>query len=112
MSDSVLTITLPQDLVRVEQLRYKLQEYLKRLELNENIYDKNKVEVLSLLLEKGQVTYEEVAPKLTRVPGERGIIDAFLVIEDYCLTGGKNIIGGTGLPEPDKLTSPTTIEEE
>lgn len=112
MSDSVLTITLPQDPVRVEQLRYKLQEYQTRLERSENIRDRNKVNILTPLLENGQVTYDEVSSKLTRVPGESGIVDDFLVIEDYCLTGGTHVVGGTGLPDSDKLTSLTTIEEE
>ena len=87
----------------------KLAEYKKRLEDNsykppwaqwDTVY---KIAVVEELLEHGEVNTYELSRKLAEQAG--GVFDvgafnnACAVIQDYITTGGKDVIGGTGLPK-------------
>ena len=102
-------IHLPSDEKRVNQLKKKLVEYEQRFLKNqykapEQLMDTIcKIAVLGTLLQDGKVTTWELSRELTATYGEGFSVSRFqnacTVIKDYCATGGKNVPGGTGLPE-------------
>lgn len=102
-------IHLPTDEKRINQLKKKLAEYEQRLLQNqykapEQLMDSIcKRAVLSTLLKDGKIVTWELSWKLAETYGEsfsvREFQNACKVIEDYSNTGGKNVSGGTGLPE-------------
>ena len=98
-------IVLPSDLKRREQLERKLLEYKGRLdpykapELQMNTICK--IVVLERLLKEGKINTEHLQEEMVKTYGsgfsEGAFLNACNVIEDYCLTGGTNTQGGTGL---------------
>jgi len=107
-------ITLPKNPVSREDLRYKLCDYDQRLAemakenpypyfLPEDIaatFTGYKFAILHRLLRKGEVDVHMLFDDLEGRCGIRDIgeyFEAARVIEDYCKTGGKNVINGTGL---------------
>jgi len=100
-------IELPEDETRKRQLEEKLQEYYSRIHLYiapESQMDAIcKAAVLERLLRNGSVDIAALRQELEKKFGTGfqllSFINACLVIQDYCLTGGKNTRGGTGLPK-------------
>ena len=98
-------IELPSDKKRVQQLKLKLVEYRNRLDRykmpEEQMHPLCKIAVLSALIEKGKVNVIELKAEMEKTYGpgfNKGLFfSACGVIEDYCLTGGANLSGGTGL---------------
>lgn len=102
-------INLPKDAKQIKQLQNKLEEYYQRLKEydvpNARLDLIPKIEVLKQVLEQGQVNVEEMAlVVINKYQSEFDLnlltycfINACVVIDDYCQTGGKNIFGGTGL---------------
>ena len=102
-------IKLPKDAERVKQLQNKLEEYRKRLKNYDDPYIQmdiiSKIEILEQVLEQGQINVENIIPKIINKYKSKfdlkllgySFINACVVIDDYCQTGGKNILGGTGL---------------
>lgn len=108
-------IVRPEDLKLVARLGLKLQEYTNRLETMEmdpgNRYKSPehpifwatlyKIALLKAVLEEGSVDTHEMSMTFY----EKGMINIKIfngaagAIHDYCLTGGKNVSDGTGLPE-------------
>lgn len=99
-------IILPNDDVLVARLRLKLEEYITRidpfhapeLQLSTHL----KIETLETLLNNHTVDTRKLSLELAEKYGE--IFDIALfnntcdIINDYVKTGGKNLKGGTGLP--------------
>jgi hypothetical protein len=103
---------LPVDAERVIQLQKKLNEYNQRLERYTSIgkvpetWDTIcKIAVLKELLEHGRVHIDSLRRKVLQENGEAVcyLAKAFNVITDYCVTGGQNNCGGTGLPPAERL---------
>ncbi len=100
-------LVLPEDKVRVEQLRKKLQEYKQRIkpycapELQMGAVCK--IAVLERLLRDMVVDTWQLCLEMEETYGSGFDSEKFGVacgvIEDYCNTGGKNSTGGTGLPD-------------
>ena len=102
-------IKLPKDAERVKQLQNKLEEYRKRLKNYDDPYIQmdiiSKIEILEQVLEQGQINVENIIPKIINKYKSKfdlkllgySFINACVVIDDYCQTGGENILGGTGL---------------
>lgn len=101
-------IKLPTDPTRQNQLKEKLQEYKQRLKNNAHRHPQLqmgticKLAILERLLEKKEVkTWDlsrELAEKYPESYKPHMFDSACAVIDDYCLTGGKNVHGGTSLP--------------
>jgi hypothetical protein len=104
------TITLPQD-EKKNALEKKLAEYKRRLSKFDGVPLTNdsavlqidsvyKIAILKELFEKGRVDYDEMQTALREKYGflNDRYEESFLVIEDYCKTGGKDNWGGTGFP--------------
>jgi len=107
---------LPEDKTIVIALRDKLAEYRKRLEKQKekDLYkapefftDMNyKIAVLDRLLTTGEVNTYELSRELNLMyKGFDSSVfnNACAVIEDYILTGGKKVSGGTGLKTVEKV---------
>jgi len=100
-------ITLPSNPKRVQQLKLKLLEYKKRIDGYKppefQMDTLCKIAVLSRALEKGQVNTQDLMVEMEKTYGgsfNKGyFLRACTVIEDYCLTGGADLHGGTGLPK-------------
>ncbi len=98
-------IKLPADPKRLKQLRLKLVEYEGRLDKYKHpaaqMHGICKLAVLSSLIKSGKVNTPELMAEMTKTYGSsfnKGeFLSACTVIEDYCLTGGANLHGGTGL---------------
>lgn len=104
-------IEFPEDMAIVRALQNKLTEYKERLEkqTKDNPYKapevfadtKYKITILEELLTKGEVDGEKLFKKITNTGKEAFNFDAYneayKVIEDYAKTGGKGVVGGTGL---------------
>ncbi len=99
-------ILLPNDIKRQGQLRSKLKEYRERLK---GIVDSRKAQdalykiaVLEHLLLDGSVVAELLIEEMKQKDKESfnmpAFSNAYLVIEEYCKTGGVYCSGGTGLP--------------
>lgn len=98
-------IVLPKDESLIQQLRLKLEEYKKRYnpyrspELQMDTICKT--QVLERLLRDGSVNTHELSKELYDTYGSslggNSFNDACAVIADYCMTGGKQTNGGTGL---------------
>jgi hypothetical protein len=100
-------ITLSSDPKSIQQLKLKLLEYNNRLDHYKppeaQMSPICKIAVLSRLLEKGHLNTLELMAEMEKTYGSgfnKGyFLRACAVIEDYCLTGGANLNGGTGLPK-------------
>lgn len=98
-------IELPSDPKRVQQLKLKLIEYHNRFDRYKppeaQMSPICKIAVLSHLIEDGKVNTQELMAEMEKTYGSgfnKGyFLRACAVIEDYCLTGGANLHGGTGL---------------
>jgi hypothetical protein len=96
-------IVLPSE--KREQLEKKLLEYSGRLDPYKapelQMDTLCKIEVLRRLLKEGTINTEDLKKEMARTYGsgfsEGAFLNACNVIEDYCLTGGANLKGGTGL---------------
>lgn len=78
--------------------------------------------LLKIVITQGTITYEEFKEHIREKYQNLSTIEddikmAFEIISDYCLTGGKNLAGGTGLVElnkseelPDVITLPEDEE--
>ncbi|MDO8740996.1 MAG: hypothetical protein Q7J54_05495 [Candidatus Woesearchaeota archaeon] len=104
-------IVLPQNPEIRKALETKLKEYegrLKKIE-EENpcaspealhcTKDAYKIEIVERLLKKGEVDTWELLGELEKTYGTFDRDDfnkAASVIDDYCKTGGKNVVDGTG----------------
>lgn len=111
---------LPYDFERLEQLTIKLREYetrLRKLFLNDKtkfskkpfrVYstlEGYKAIILYRLLTNKQVHITELAKELNDkldTFDNTKYMTAISIISDYCETGGKNLIGGTGLKSFDQ----------
>ena len=90
---------------RVKQLKLKLVEYQNRLDgckpPEAQMDTICKIAVLSRLIENGKVDIQELMAEMEKTYGSgfsKGyFLRACAVIEDYCLTSGANLHGGTGL---------------
>lgn len=98
-------ISLPQDLERVAQLVAKLAEYRERMASDLHAVDHltmMKIDVLDRLINEGSIETWTVSRELEAKYGlpllRIHFNTAVSVIVDYCLTGGKNLKSGTGLP--------------
>ena len=98
---------LPKDFRKVARLRMKLNEYKARFEpfgdseFQIDIDTFFKIMILENLLQDEKIKALVVFKKITlqlRNFDERVFWNAWGVISDYCLTGGKNAQGGNGLP--------------
>lgn len=98
-------IVLPDDPVKVEQLKRKLQEYRNRLKkklspaTRQNT--KNKVAIVERLLKEGIINFNEILTirrKDKKFISEYNLRDAFIVINCYVLHNGAHVYDGTGLP--------------
>ena len=107
-------IAIPADPTRKEQLQKKLEEYWERLDLPRYASYRTstlmKIEILSRMLEEGEIFTDGLLEELKKkyagstefgheIATELIFADACVVINDYCTTGGVNILGGTGLPK-------------
>lgn len=116
-----LEIILPADKRRVKQLQLKLAEYKERarrhefeaLQQGKNIAyaqpetvldfsTKSKIEVLSALLEKGKISWREIEESNSSPAKIPYLRDAFEIVRSYAESGGKELVGGTGLPEVEE----------
>lgn len=98
-------IILPKNDLLIQQLRFKLEEYQKRYnpyhapELQMDTICK--IQVLERLLRDGSVNTYELSKELYDIYGSslngNSFNSACAVINDYCVTGGKQTNGGTGL---------------
>jgi hypothetical protein len=88
-----------------ERLSLKLEEYKQRkgnpaVDQRKNRY---KIDITQALVEHGMLDREALKEKIKTEEGENfdefSFNDAVGVIKDYIETGGKNVYGGTGLPE-------------
>lgn len=103
-TEEVKVITLGKDPKLRGKLERKLAEYNTRLESSnpEHVKDAHlKIIVLSLVLEKGSVSVEEIKESVSKefdsVDNER-FDDAVWIINEYCTKGGRGRVkGGTGL---------------
>lgn len=90
------TIEMPRDDEREELLRSKSREYYNREWSNTDIDQQlsHKIRIVERLLESGEADYEALKRMAQDVWGaefdETDFEDAWLVIEDYVLTGGVN----------------------
>jgi len=100
---------------RTPQLKAKLEEYKGRLDPHkhpdlqllthsEAMY---KITVLERLLIDGSVQTHVLSSEMAEKLGNNFDVELFdkacAVIEDYCKTGGKNLIGGSGLPKANRF---------
>lgn len=103
------TITLPEAEEVRAALAGKFEEYRDRTSTSTKpglVADAvNKQTIVELLLANGRVTHDEaeearrVHPKFDKECSSIHVFNqGFEVIEDYCLTGGKNTSQGTGFP--------------
>ena len=97
-------IKLPKDSNTREKLERKLEQYRDRIDnypdMERVILDSRyKIAIVEELLDKGKVKEHPLAKQIQR---EYGSIDeiafdsAYTVIEDYCKTGGKHVMLGSG----------------
>jgi len=99
-------ITLPSDPKRITQLKIKLLEYQRRFDPYKapelQMGTICKMVVLERLLKEGKINAGDLSKEMAKTYGsgfnEGAFLNACSVIEDYCLTGGANVNGGTGLP--------------
>jgi len=105
-----LTIVLPEDPARVNQLKKKLEEYRSRLreyvekhDLTRNFDTECKMRILDELLKNKIVRLSELEHDYSANDPRAlpYVYNAFAVIQDYALTGGQNVdlSRGTGLPK-------------
>lgn len=110
-------VVLPDNPELAGKLRAKFSEYQRRCQKTQEeyhaiqktvidepeklkkVYDTNfyKLELLRMLLEKGRIEIDATIVDLTDKFGtfdERRFYKALRVIEDYCKTGGANLVGG------------------
>lgn len=115
------TLILPTDPKRIEQLRAKSKEYHARLDTYAEARTPAaawgticKIAVLDTLLEKGRIEFDEVMQLVLKQNSAAvaKLDSAFNVIEDYCLTGGLNVSGGTGFPPAEATPAPNTGPKE
>lgn len=99
-----LVITLPDE--RRTQLTAKLREYEQRTErgsLDYRLDARHKAVVLHELLTNGKISPFEMKNWVAEVLGSdfdpELFARAWRVLKDYCETGGRNVPGGTGLPQ-------------
>jgi len=98
-------IELPSDSKRVQQLKLKLIEYQGRLDEYKHPEAQMdpicRIAVLSQIIDNGKVDTQKLMAEMGKTYGSRFSKGYFLkactIIEDYCLTGGANLSGGTGL---------------
>lgn len=109
-------IKFPEDINIIKALQRKLKEYKGRknaLEAKKNLYippeiviDTNyKIAILEKLLTEGEINIKELSQELINKYGSlhfECFDNACAVIEDYVNTGGKKVIGGTGLKFDEK----------
>jgi len=104
--ETIAVICMPDDQYRIEQLNKKLAEY-KDIVVCDSYSEERmlhicKAFILSLLLKSGAVKIHYARLKMAEEYGSNFCADTFrkacAIIEDYCTTGGKNSLGGTGLP--------------
>lgn len=104
-----MIIILPEDEKLVIQFGKKLNEYVERLEAASLSGDARarmsalcKIAVLKALLKEGRVDSNVVKLSLKEYAVDPLFSERFEnacgVIEDYCVTRGANLVGGTGLP--------------
>jgi len=115
---------LLEDETRRKQLEDKLAEYRQRAMHKDVVFlapeQKQgilcKIEVLAELLRKGKVQTREFGRQLAKKYGSgfdfRACNTAFGVIDDYCKTGGANVVGGTGLRTPEEVRNPVDSERQ
>ena len=115
MKDSI--IRRPSDPRLAQALKDKLPEYVSRLrvvrgrfpqdsldEINRRVSDGYKLMILEQVLDDLEIDTSEFLVDLLN----HGYVcldnyhNAAFTIRDYCETGGKNIVGGTGLPFPER----------
>jgi hypothetical protein len=105
-----LAITLPEDAHRIEQLQKKLEEYRARLrkyvqehDLARDYATECKLRILDQLLKQKIVRLSELEHEYSENDPKAlpYVYNAFVVIQDYALTGGQNVDldKGTGLPK-------------
>lgn len=100
-------LVLPEDKVRVEQLRKKLEEYKQRADPYRapelQMGTVCKIAVLERLLQDTTVDTWQLSLEMEETYGSGfdpwKFGTACGVIADYCNTGGQDVIGGTGLPD-------------
>jgi len=107
-------IVLPKDESIKRALEAKLDEYRGRLDrmrkqepfmhpelfTRANAHSVYKCAILERLLDKGEVDTPAFSLELQKLHGFFDALnydDAAAVIDDYCMTGGSNVNGGTGL---------------
>lgn len=109
-------IILPEDKSLVDKLKKKRIEYTKRIEKNfPGVYSKYssslrnlyvvtsvyyKLSILSEVLDFRKIEKSKITKDLYDYEGKfflESFNKSWEVIKDYCLTGGRNILGGTGL---------------
>ncbi|HEX8973983.1 MAG TPA: hypothetical protein VF817_00675 [Patescibacteria group bacterium] len=102
----IQVICIPDDPKRIEQLELKLVEYKRRLADYASRQHRHcldvicKIFVLERLLQSGAANRNYLRALFLKEHGsidETSFNNAFGCMEDYCTTGGKNIMGGTGL---------------
>ena len=100
-----LVIVLTKSILNEGQLRNKLDEYRRRLKVfvseKARMDTTYKIAVLEKLILDREIAFQEMYSKIVEVHGPKFELDAFWeawrVIEDYNITGGRNTTGGTGL---------------
>lgn len=113
--EQIIAIYSPERIETVQVFQQKFNEYKKRLQeqtlqygkspvnpkqLNEVLDTRYKMKVISSLLTEGKADWLTIQKELKEqdLAVDFTILeDAFMVINDYKETGGKNIKGGTGL---------------
>ena len=99
-------IVLPKDKTRQSQLRAKTKEYKERLQSSrftpaEKMGIRYRIIILERLLKNREVSTWEISQEMAKIPdldfNDIYFDRACAIIEDYCKTGGANLIGGTGL---------------
>jgi hypothetical protein len=120
-------ITLPENPEIIKAFQYKYKEYKERLD--KQIQDnprkgpeffaatKYKLIMIEKLLLEGELDGPELSKEITSRPGPAPVFDfeafnnAYMVIEDYVKTGGKNVSGGTGFGIEKKAEKTEGISE-
>jgi len=101
--DEISKIVLPKNKELREKLERKLKEYEVRLKNADRertrIGAQNKIAVLKELLDNGIVEASVLKKRIIQEEwfDEDRFENAMWVINDYCETGGENVVGGTGL---------------
>lgn len=103
MPKLVPVICLPEDEALIRRLEAKLLEYQERIQQSGRISTISKHFILSKLLESGAINTNYLRKKMREKYAERFSGEKFEnacdVIESYCTNGGKDLEGGTGLPQ-------------